>query len=133
MLRQNRITQPLPASAAHAKHRRPLCWRLAYAALGVMLSAILAAGAALYSNPALLPETVDTARAIFGPSAVAQIEAWAFQAQDGLRQARYQATGAAPHTQWAAPPAPPPRLHPSMAEPGAPSAPAPASTTGDNA
>jgi hypothetical protein len=138
MLRENRVTQSLPASVPHPKRRTPLRWRLASAALGLLLLAGLVAGVALHNNPALVPQAVDTARAIFGPSAVAQVEAWAFQAQDGLRQARYQATGAAPHTQWAAPPAAPPALHPSTAGPGAaapsaPSAPAPAPTIPNSA
>jgi hypothetical protein len=96
------------------------------ATLGVLLAAGLAAAMALYHNSALLPEAVDTARAIFGPSAVAQIESWVFQAQDSLRQARYQATGATTHTQWAAPlPAAPPRAQPSTAKPSVHTAPAP--------
>jgi hypothetical protein len=128
MLRQNRVTQPLPASAPRLKRRLHMRWQLARAALGVLLIAGLAAGVALYRSPALLPEAVDMARAIFGPSAVAQIEAWAFQAQDGLRQARYQATGATTHIQWAAPPAAPPKLHPSTAETSAHKSPAPAPT-----
>jgi hypothetical protein len=127
MLRENRVTHPLPASRPHPKRRYRLGWRVASAALGILLLAGLAAGEALYSNPALLPQAVDMARAIFGPSAVAQIESWAFQAQDSLRQARYQATGAAAHTQWAAPPAAPPRPHQSTVAPSVP-APAPAPT-----
>jgi hypothetical protein len=115
MLRENRVTQPLRASAPRLNRRLHIRWQLASAALGILLVAGLAAGAALSRNPALLPEAVDTARAIFGPSAVAQIESWAFQAQDGLRHARYQATGAATHTQWAAPPAAPPKIRPSTA------------------
>src|SRR5690349_6930384 len=104
MLKQNRLAQPIPAGAPPRKRRLALRWRIGSAALGALLAAILAAAAALYSNPALVPEAVDMARAIFGPSAVAQVESWAFQAQDGLRQARYQATGATTHAQWAAPP-----------------------------
>jgi hypothetical protein len=84
---------------------------------------------ALHSSPALLPEAVDEARAIFGPSAVAQIESWAFQAQDGLRQARYQTTGATTHAQWAVPPAAPPKLQPSSTATGAHTTPAPAPAT----
>src|SRR5690349_16084112 len=114
MLGQNRVTRPLPAEAPPL-NRRPLALRqLAYTALGVLLAAAVAAVVALYRNPALVPQAVDTARAIFGPSAVAQVEAWAFQAQDSMRQARYQATGAVSHPQWAAPPpVAPPTLHPS--------------------
>src|SRR4051795_9425920 len=113
MLSENHI--PQPASVPHLR-RHPMRWRIVCAALGVLLLAGLAAGAALYSNPALVPAAVDTVRAIFGPSAVAQIEAWTFQAQDSLRQARYQATGTVAHTQWAvSPPAAPPKLRPSVA------------------
>ena len=126
MLRQDRVAQPLPASAPHLKRRPHMRWQLARAALGVLLIAGLAAGVALYRSPALLPEAVDMARKIFGPSAVAQIESWAFQAQDSLRQARYQATGTTTHTQWAAPPAAPPKPHPATAEPGVHRSPAPA-------
>src|SRR4051794_32421898 len=100
MLRQNRIPQPLPAGTPDMKQRPHMLWKLACAALGVLLLAGLAAGMALYRSPELLPQAVDSARAIFGPGAVAQVEAWVFQAQDGMRQARYQATGATTHTQW---------------------------------
>jgi hypothetical protein len=87
--------------------------------LGALLVAGLAAGAAVYRDPELLPMAVDWARSIVGPSAVAQIESWVFQAQDGVRQARYQATGASTHVQWAAPPATPPAIHTSAAQTGA--------------
>jgi hypothetical protein len=63
------------------------------------------AGLAAYADPALIPQAVDIARAVLGPSAVGQVESWVFQAQDQVRQARYQATGAAPQVEWAAPPA----------------------------
>lgn len=128
MLKQNRVTQPLPTSTPYMKRRLPLRRQLARAVFGILLVSSLAAGVALYRNPELLPEAVDTVRAIFGPSTVAQIESWAFQAQDGLRQARYQATGAATHAQWAAPPPAPPQLHPSAAAPSARVLPAPAPT-----
>src|SRR5690349_20266053 len=131
MLRENRVTQPLRASAPRLKRRIHIRWQLACAALGVLLVAGLAAGAALSLNPALLPEAVDMARAIFGPSVVGQIESWAFQAQDGLRQARYQATGAATHTQWAAPPAASPKIRSSTAT-STQNTPAPAPTTRPN-
>jgi hypothetical protein len=76
--------------------------------LGALLVVGLAAGVVLYQIPELAPELVDVARSIVGPSAVAQVESWVFQLQDGLRQARYQAPGSAAHVQWAAPPAAPP-------------------------
>jgi len=77
----------------------------------------LASGLWMYSSPAAAPELVDVARAIFGPGAVAQVESWAFQAQDGLRQAHYRATGNSSHTQWAAPPAAPLGARPTAAAP----------------
>jgi hypothetical protein len=61
-----------------------------------------------------VPPAADTARAIFGPRAVALVESLVFQAQDQVRQARYQATGDASHLQWAAAPVPP---KPGMAYP----------------
>lgn len=87
--------------------------------LGVLLALVVTAGVALYSDPELLPEAVDMARAIFGPGAVAQVESWTFQAQDSLRQARYQATGAATHPQWAESPAASPKPQHPAAQAGA--------------
>jgi hypothetical protein len=85
------------------------------------------AGLAAYADPALIPQAVDIARAVLGPSAVGQVESWVFQAQDQVRQARYQATGAAPQVEWAAPPAASqPARHPVAASPGAPSSSQPA-------
>ena len=65
MLRENRVTQPLRASAPRLKRPLHIRWQLARAALGILLVAGLVAGAALYRSPALLPEAVDMARAIF--------------------------------------------------------------------
>jgi hypothetical protein len=58
------------------------------------------------------------AREIFGPDAVASVEAWAFQTQDAYRQARYQATGASNSLKWSAPAATPAPVRAS-APPGA--------------
>jgi len=67
--------------------------------------AIVGGGAGLlaYEDPGIIPQAIDAARAIFGPQPVALVESWVFQAQDRVRQARYQATGAAPQLQWAEP------------------------------
>jgi len=67
--------------------------------------AIVGGGAWLlaYEDPGIIPQAVDAARAILGPQPVALVESWVFQAQDRVRQARYQANGAAPQLQWAAP------------------------------
>src|SRR6478672_10040495 len=101
MLRQNRVTQPLPNSTPQPARRSPRGWPIIRAIVAILMLSGLVSGLWMYSNPAAVPELVDVARAIFGPSAVAQVESWVFQAQDGLRQARYQATGSSSHTQWA--------------------------------
>ena len=128
MLRQNRVTQPLPDSTPQPARRSPRGWPIICVILVIMMLSGLVSGLWIYYNAAAVPELVDVARAIFGPSAVAQVESWAFQAQDGLRQARYQATGNSSHTQWAAPPAAPPKLHASTAATSARNSPAPAPT-----
>jgi hypothetical protein len=105
MLRQTDIAQPQTSPANPP--RRPRRWPLLRAALGGLIGLGLAAGALAYTNPGIAPQAADTARAIFGPRAVALVEALVFQAQDQVRQARYQATGDAQHLEWAATPAPP--------------------------
>jgi hypothetical protein len=129
MLRQDPVSQTLPTAARRPVRRPRARWRVARLALAVLLLAGLAAGLWLQRSPEVVPEAVDRARAIFGPGAVAMVESWVFQAQDGLRQARYQATGASSHTQWAAPPAAPPQTHAPATtpatSPGGTAAPAP--------
>jgi Phosphodiester glycosidase len=87
----------LPTNApAHAYRRRFLIATLALT--------LCSAGVWAYSQPAFVPQAADMARAIFGPEAVAEVEAWAFQTQDTLRQMRYQATGTSGGgVHWAAP------------------------------
>jgi hypothetical protein len=117
MQRQHRETHPLSDSRLQPGHRP---WRggpIIGALIAMLIPCGLASGLWMYSNTAALPELVDVARAIFGPGAVAQVESWAFQAQDGVRQARYRATGNSSHTQWAAPPAAPLTARPSLAAP----------------
>src|SRR5438552_250588 len=60
MLRQDRVTQRLPASAPHLKRRPHMRWQLARAALGVLLVTGLAAGRALFSPDPTRPY-VETA------------------------------------------------------------------------
>jgi hypothetical protein len=88
--------------------------------LGALLAAGLAAALLLYQNPELVPDLVDLARSIVGPSAVAQVESWVFQAQDSVRQARYQVTGRTAHVQWAAPAVVPPAPQVSSRQAAAP-------------
>ena len=117
MQRQNRETQPLPDSTPQPGPRSWRGWPIVGALLAILMLGGLASGLWMYSSPAAAPELVDVARAIFGPGAVAQVESWAFQAQDGLRQAHYRATGNSSHTQWAAPPAAPLGARPTAAAP----------------
>jgi len=135
MLRQNRVPQQLTDSTPRPARRAPHGWPILRVLLAILMLGGLASGLWIYSNPAAVPQLVDTARAIFGPSAVAQVEAWAFQAQDGMRQARYQATGSSSHMQWAAPPAAPPIARPAVATPSTSSsiaaAPTPPTTAGN--
>jgi Phosphodiester glycosidase len=131
MLKNNPITGTLPTRTPQPTRRPRLRESLVRIMFGALLAAGLSLGVALKRDPVLLPEAVDLARAAFGPGAVASIESLAFQAQDSLRQARYQATGTATHTQWAAPPAPPPKIRQSPAQAGAGSMrPTPAARTG---
>jgi hypothetical protein len=129
MLRHQGASRPQPNIAAPTG-RSPRRWAILGAILALLALGGLASGLWLFSNPQKLPDLVDAARAIFGPGAVAQVESWAFQAQDSLRQARYQATGSASHTQWAAPPAAPPNLHASPAGPSTHSSPTPLANLG---
>ncbi len=99
MIKHSPYAPPVPT---RPPHRHP--WLRSLALLLVLIGGL--AGAALYARPELVPQAVDLARAAFGAQAVAQVESWAFQAQDSVRQARYHATGNAPAISWAAPPAP---------------------------
>jgi hypothetical protein len=119
MLRENHASQPLPAISPHVTRRPHARWRILRIVLAILVLLGLDIGLWVYHDPELAPEAVDLARTVFGPGAVAQVESWVFQAQDGLRQARYQATGAANHAQWAAPPAAPPRARAAAAQPTA--------------
>lgn len=76
------------------------CFLITCLCLGTLLG-----GAAIWirCDPAVVPEAVDVARGMFGPQAVAQIEAWAFQTQDAVRQARYRTGATQPSVQWATP------------------------------
>ena len=134
MLRQNRVIQPLSDSTPQPTRRSWRLWPIVGVLRAILVLGGLASGLWMYSNPAAVPELVDVARAIFGPGAVAEVESWAFQAQDGLRQARYHATGSSSHTQWAAPPAALPSAHPAVAaptsSPSSTAAPTPRATSG---
>ena len=103
MLRNTPFARPSRSSTPAGRHSQG--WRWLRAAL--VCIAILGGGIAiaLYEDPSLVPQAVDVARALVGPQPVALVESWVFQAQDSVRQARYQATGAAPQVRWAAPPA----------------------------
>ncbi|KPV47806.1 hypothetical protein SE17_41450, partial [Kouleothrix aurantiaca] len=95
MIKHSPYAPPVPT---RPPHRHP--WLRSLAVVLVLIGGL--AGAALYARPELVPQAVDLARAAFGAQAVAQIESWAFQAQDSVRQARYHATGNAPAINWAA-------------------------------
>src|SRR5258706_4845638 len=80
---------------------RPVARNLAWSRRHMRISCVLgllglmALGLALWAHadPALVPEAVDFARGIVGPGPVAQVQAWAFQLADAVRQAHSQATG----------------------------------------
>ena len=74
----------------------------------------------VWYDSSLVPEAVDLARAVFGPAAVGQVEGWALQTQDTMRQVQYQATGAKSTVQWAAPATTIQSIHPTpLAQPRA--------------
>jgi hypothetical protein len=94
---------------------------LALGLVGLMVPMALGLALWAHADPALVPEAVDRARGIVGPGPVAQVESWAFQIEDSLRQLHYRATGAQPQVGWAAPAA---ILPPTDAQAGANYAPA---------
>ena len=102
MLRKTQVSRLFPTLETCRRRR---LWHRMIACAVVVGLAIVGAGAGLlaYEDPGIIPQAVDAARAIFGPQPVALVESWVFQAQDRVRQARYQATGAAPQIQWVAP------------------------------
>jgi len=123
MIRRERIIRSLHLPAVRRRTTRPRYLRRRWlAALGILSLIVCGLGAWVYSDPAVVPDAVDMAREIFGPDAVASVEAWAFQTQDAYRQARYQATGASNSLKWSAPAATPAPVAAS-APPGAPAAP----------
>lgn len=105
MIRQTHAAASIARQEKQPRHRRLTTFILA---LGCLLFIGGTAALAAYKNPDASAQAVDAARALLGPQVVAQVESWFFQAQDGIRQAHYQATGAAPRLEWAAPPVPPP-------------------------
>src|SRR5262245_20309137 len=115
MIRHNRLLQRLPKrvteAAPVAGRRRGMRLR-GRALLGLLALLVCGVGLSIWGDPSVVPQAVDLARAIVGPGPVAQVESVVFQAQDSLRQARYQATGASSSVRWAAPAAPPPVARP---------------------
>ncbi len=119
MLRNTPFARPSRSSTPAGRHSQGWCWlRTALVCIAILGGGI---AIALYEDPSLVPQAVDVARALVGPQPVALVESWVFQAQDSVRQARYQATGAAPQVRWAAPPAATP-AQAAGAAPGVPAA-----------
>jgi hypothetical protein len=102
MLRRAHITRPhqTPAPRHIRPPRRGHRRRMLF---GMVFLVLCGLGLWISSDPARVPQAVDLARTLLGPGPVAQVETWAFQAQDALRHAHYQATGASSGVQWAAP------------------------------
>ncbi len=97
------LTRHQEAADASTPGRRSRQRLLRPLLVGALILAMVVAGAIWFVvDPDALPGAVDAARAIFGPEAVAQVETAVFSAQDRLRQARYQATGAGAELHWAA-------------------------------
>jgi len=101
MLRRAHVAQP--DQITEPQPIRPLRWGLQRRTLLGMF--LLVCGLCLWvaSDPARVSQAVDLARTLLGPGPVAQVETWAFQDQDALRRAHYQATGASGGVEWAAP------------------------------
>lgn len=103
MLQQKRMIRSRAPSAQVRPARRPRLRSIARVVLAVLAALACAGGLLAYFDPAIVPAAVDEARALFGPRPVALVESLVFQAQDAVRQARYQAVGTTRHVQWAAP------------------------------
>jgi hypothetical protein len=115
----------LPAARRHpARRLRRHILRAGLAAVALMA---FAAGLLSYADPSFVPMAVDIARATLGPRPVALVESLVFRAQDTVRAARYRATGASSHAEWASPPVAQAPAQPARAPAHPPvSAPAPA-------
>ncbi|MFL5804537.1 MAG: phosphodiester glycosidase family protein [Roseiflexaceae bacterium] len=118
MLQHDQIS-PTRRAAAPNPHPRRRGYH-ARTALGALILIVCGLSLWVYMSPALIPESVDLARALFGPGPVAQVEGWVFQAHDALRQAHYQATGTRNSVQWAAPAATLPPARPTAPRHAAP-------------
>jgi hypothetical protein len=88
-------------AALRPRRRRRWARRLAIAALGATLAALLL-WVAIHRIPWLGPALADAGRAILGPRAVAWIEDTAYDVEDRVNRIRYR--NKRPRTFWEAPP-----------------------------
>ncbi len=94
-----------------------LTLRRGLAAVGILLVvAVLGLYLAAVAFPSIGANGADSLRAVIGDRAVAQLETWIFQAQDGYRQLKYSLGLEKAASPWQAPaaPAPAPTPEPSL-------------------